>query len=772
MGGGVKAGITTVVTLALAGVALTSVGHVRLGIIATILIAAVSGAFTLSIGHLLSARMERAGARVLRGQKALVRAQGGFGAGDQRLKRQEDERSVLNHLGGDPWTLTATQWWARRLISGEIGLGSFVKLAKRTRSRGALDVLAYAATAGAFGARELAERVNGGANHRGRRLIKDAAVKWNAPAYLGFMQAIATQKPRIPNAEKIALEGYGHAVREFGLPALSDVDRSIYGDLLTRAGNTKEARRILVVRAKDTGRRRNQALLVANTMNPHASGDGTEQEWLALINRMYVENDLAGIELREGEAEPFYRLTGAGTRAADPQSVLVSVIMPIYEPNDETDVAIASVLSQTWRNLELIIVDDGSPASDSSGQETDYVERLKRWASQSDRIRLVLNEENRGAYWARNVGYSLAQGKYVTIVDKDDWHHPQRIETQVRYMEREGAPVACLANWARVDRDLRFIVRWGPDRVIHPSFACAMFRREEVQKVVGFWDTVRKGADNEFLERVQLAFDFKIETVSPAPLALSFLGDGNLTASDMGMGFESHSRQVYRQAYSGWHGLQQGGGSLYLEMNPDARSFPAPLGFLPSRDGILSCDVIYVADFRRQPRASYDSILVELAELTEAGYSIGMIEIDDPMQRGNARHTQELDRLATRGLLARISTTDSVVGRVGIVRTPRAMQIDQFLHSSVSVERAVIVADQAPFEYTTGERHYDASVVASNVQLLLGHGPQWAPVSHNVAVKLRSVVDSSQILEDWSGVADFLSTLNLAHLGPDSCHFG
>ena len=91
---------------------------------------------------------------------------------------------------------------------------------------------------------------------------------------------------------------------------------------------------------------------------------------------------------------------------------LISVIVPVYKVEAYLDQCIRSITEQTYRNLEIILVDDGSP--DSSGAICDA------WAEKDDRI-TVIHKENNGAGAARNTGLDIARGEYVSMIDSDDY---------------------------------------------------------------------------------------------------------------------------------------------------------------------------------------------------------------------------------------------------------------------------------------------------------------------------------------------------------------
>jgi len=106
-------------------------------------------------------------------------------------------------------------------------------------------------------------------------------------------------------------------------------------------------------------------------------------------------------------------------------SPLVSVIITTYNRPDKLNVAIKSVIAQTYKNIELIVVDDSS--------DYDVSETIKDF---SDQVQLYVNNENRGANWSRARGISIARGKYVCFLDDDDIWIPTKVEEQVDIAEQ------------------------------------------------------------------------------------------------------------------------------------------------------------------------------------------------------------------------------------------------------------------------------------------------------------------------------------------------
>ena len=113
---------------------------------------------------------------------------------------------------------------------------------------------------------------------------------------------------------------------------------------------------------------------------------------------------------------------------------LVSVVMPAYNCQRYIESAIRSVMDQSCRDWELIVVDDLSDDSTS--------ELVQKLSEIDDRIRLVENEINMGAAESRNRGLELSLGEYVAFLDSDDLWHPEKLEHQLQRMQESGADIS------------------------------------------------------------------------------------------------------------------------------------------------------------------------------------------------------------------------------------------------------------------------------------------------------------------------------------------
>lgn len=114
-------------------------------------------------------------------------------------------------------------------------------------------------------------------------------------------------------------------------------------------------------------------------------------------------------------------------------SDLISVIVPIYRVEEYLDECVASVVNQTYRNLEIILVDDGSP--DHCPQMCD------EWAVRDSRIK-VIHKVNGGLSDARNAGIEIATGEYIAFVDSDDFITPDMLEKLHAALVKADADIA------------------------------------------------------------------------------------------------------------------------------------------------------------------------------------------------------------------------------------------------------------------------------------------------------------------------------------------
>ena len=117
----------------------------------------------------------------------------------------------------------------------------------------------------------------------------------------------------------------------------------------------------------------------------------------------------------------------------------ISVIVPVYKTEGLLDRCVESIVGQTYKNLEIILVDDGSP--DNCPAMCD------EWAEKDSRIR-VIHKENGGVSSARNAALDIATGDYIGFVDSDDWIEPEMYSSLIQKISESGKNIALCSYYA------------------------------------------------------------------------------------------------------------------------------------------------------------------------------------------------------------------------------------------------------------------------------------------------------------------------------------
>lgn len=120
---------------------------------------------------------------------------------------------------------------------------------------------------------------------------------------------------------------------------------------------------------------------------------------------------------------------------------LVSVIVPVYNVEKYLDKCISSIISQSYKNLQVLLVDDGS--TDASSQICD------KYADNDARI-AVYHNSNHGPSYSRNFGLEHSSGEYITFIDSDDWLEDDYVTNLVRAIIETGSELAISPNFFRL----------------------------------------------------------------------------------------------------------------------------------------------------------------------------------------------------------------------------------------------------------------------------------------------------------------------------------
>ncbi len=226
---------------------------------------------------------------------------------------------------------------------------------------------------------------------------------------------------------------------------------------------------------------------------------------------------------------------------------MLSIITPAYNAEAYVGACIESVLGQTFGDLELVIVDDGSTDGTT--------ELIRRFAAQDARVR-GFRGPNRGVSYARNVALRHSRGRYLALLDADDQWDPSFAATMIGILERQPAVAVAVGNalnlggphdgrpvrpWPAEPRELRFL-----DMIEHEDavFIMSVFRRTVYDAIGGFNERLHRSEDYDFWLRAAAAgFTF---VTHPAPLGQYRRLPGSMSSNELAM-FES-IMQVLRDA--------------------------------------------------------------------------------------------------------------------------------------------------------------------------------------------------------------------------------
>lgn len=361
-----------------------------------------------------------------------------------------------------------------------------------------------------------------------------------------------------------------------------------------------------------------RSTIVGNMGADHIDGFSGEAGRLYWLNRVYESARLAPLQkIRPDAPLSLSNITAHAETSVEDQALKVSVIIPAYNGEDTIHIALESLRRQTWRNIEVIVVDDCS-----TDGTADVVEDFSR---QDDRFRLIRKSVNEGAYPARNTALRYVTGDYIMVHDCDDWSHPQKIEAQINTLKRKIECVAVMSRWIRVRDSLEVAGPWRPtEGLLGLNYSSLMFGRE-VLETLGGWDNSRVSGDSEFKFRIESFYGDRAIAVTPwsAILSLALVREDSLTRTkathertlDYGL------RWAYRNAYRFWHRKKKF--REYPRIDADSKPFPPVLRNMPSA-ATYEYDAVFVADFS-QPELDIGGVLEVMKKAASSCGRIGAV---------------------------------------------------------------------------------------------------------------------------------------------------
>lgn len=162
---------------------------------------------------------------------------------------------------------------------------------------------------------------------------------------------------------------------------------------------------------------------------------------------------------------------------------LISVIIPVYKVEKWVDECIESVVKQSYANLEIILVDDGSP--DACPHKCD------QWAKRDERIK-VIHKKNGGLSSARNAGLQIIKGNYISFVDSDDYIHKEMYSTMIKDIRETGADIVSCARYIDKGDRIELKSKTSSARIYNNKEILENYYYHKEDFCSGVWDKLYK----------------------------------------------------------------------------------------------------------------------------------------------------------------------------------------------------------------------------------------------------------------------------------------
>ncbi len=439
-----------------------------------------------------------------------------------------------------------------------------------------------------------------------------------------------------------------------------------------------------------------------------------------------------------------------------PGGTRVSVIMPVYNAEDVIHTALDSVLSQTWTDLEVLVVDDCSTDSTVSVVE-EYVRR-------DPRVQLIKAEANGGPYVARNLALGAATGEFVTCHDTDDWSHPEKIERQVQHLLDNPLVIGNTSQQARATADLKFYRRGKPGFYIFSNMSSFMFRREPVLEAVGYWDCVRFGADNEFIRRVKRVLgDESMVGMPTGPLSFQRQRSSSLTGSEA-FGFHGYlmgARKEYFEAHN--HFLHTAENVRYEFLQRDRPfAIPEPMWSVREAKGAerRHFDVILASDFRLIGGSNMSNV-EEIKAQKRMGLRTGLVQMSRYDVGPSAKVNLKIRELLDGDRVQMLVYGEKVSCDVLVLRYPPVLQEWQRFVPDVEAANVHVIVNQTPVRGygDGGELVYTIARCEEHLQRYFGKPGTWHPIGPLVRKALHEhhaeeLPEVTLAAEDWPNIID------------------
>lgn len=201
---------------------------------------------------------------------------------------------------------------------------------------------------------------------------------------------------------------------------------------------------------------------------------------------------------------------------------LVTIIMTAYNTQEFIECSINSLLLQSYKNIEIIIIDDYS-------NDNTY-KIASRIACSNSKVKVFRLNSNLGTYYAKNLGVKKAKGEIIFFQDSDDVCHFERIERSVNYLLDNPNSVAVRSGYSRINVDTYSVIEVNDSIYRIGLITLGVYKR--VFDEIGFFNCTTKASDDEFLNRIISYYGRERVSIVDLPLYYNTMRDNSLF-SDM-----------------------------------------------------------------------------------------------------------------------------------------------------------------------------------------------------------------------------------------------
>ena len=232
----------------------------------------------------------------------------------------------------------------------------------------------------------------------------------------------------------------------------------------------------------------------------------------------------------------------------------ITIILTVYNNKNDILKAVESVIVQTHKNWELIIVDDNSTDGTS-----ETIQKFIEFLSDELRSKIIVikNNINYGTYVSANIALQKSSGKYVIRLDSDDTYDPRILEKQANILDN-GNYLACNSSYERNGN-------------VRKNTEITFMYNIKIIDVMGYYDSTRIGGDSEFIERFKIRFGEKFIFTIDEILYHATVRQNSLTTNQKTC-LTSKRRTTHRTNYKIWHRSTKKD-NLYMEFPLLVRHF-------------------------------------------------------------------------------------------------------------------------------------------------------------------------------------------------------